>query len=317
MPEDGIEFVEYDHPRFIENPTLAEIGRKVHALITKYGAFLRFQEQLALWDKGFSQQIAAEVEWRRKREEHQLWGITQSRWLDEKAGPPEPGCNFEGFRLIEPPDKKKPGRSGPRLGLWFRLELCSRNCPEAELPLPPRQGKIELHAKYAVFAAIFDHSMKGQQRLGDGLGLDHFDMLTGLESPLPDDDRNDGLILQIPASDEGYLRIWLDDIEGDLQARAAEGLATTGYAHSSDFRSVVWRGNEFSFTKQQAPTVKTLWEAWENRTPDVGTGTLLEAAAAETSRLIDGFRDHPAWGTMIIDGKTTGTKRIAGDPPQS
>ena len=224
MPEDGIEFAEYAFPRFIEDSTLGEFGKDFHKLITKYAAFPRIQEQLALWDDRFCQQIAAEVEWRRRREEHELWGITQSRWLDEAAGPTVPDCGFEGFRLIELPDEDEPdrGRAGPVLGVWFPPELCLHNCPEAELPLPPRQGAIQLCAKYAVFAAIHDYSMKGQRKLGDGLDLKHYDILVGLESPLPADNKHDGLIRQILANDKDYLSAWLDDIERDLQAWATE-----------------------------------------------------------------------------------------------
>jgi hypothetical protein len=85
---------------------------------------------------------------------------------------------------------------------------------------------------------------------------------------------------------------------------------------SPDFRSVHWYGTVYAFTATQAAIVTLLWKAWENGTPDVGADTLLETVDAETSRLVDIFRDHPAWGTMIVDGQTKGSKRLAG-PPKS
>jgi hypothetical protein len=42
-----------------------------------------------------------------------------------------------------------------------------------------------------------------------------------------------------------------------------------------------------------------LWQAWENRTPDVGSRTLLQAANLQNTRLVDLFkragRLRPAW----------------------
>lgn len=56
--------------------------------------------------------------------------------------------------------------------------------------------------------------------------------------------------------------------------------------------------------------MKVLWEAWENKTPDVGDATLLEKSESESSRLRDVFKDHPAWNTMIVPGKTKGARRL-------
>jgi hypothetical protein len=78
--------------------------------------------------------------------------------------------------------------------------------------------------------------------------------------------------------------------------------------HSEDFRFVHWFGSDHLFTASQSACVKVLWRNWENRTPDVGEGTILTDVEvdAEAKRLIDLFRDrasstgrHPAWGTMI------------------
>ncbi len=87
-----------------------------------------------------------------------------------------------------------------------------------------------------------------------------------------------------------------------------------GAKHSPDFRSVNWFGALYEFTPQQAACVKMLWEAWKNGTPTVGDATVLETAGSDAERLPLVFRDHLALGTMIIDGQTKGTHRLA-DPP--
>src|SRR4029077_3051897 len=79
--------------------------------------------------------------------------------------------------------------------------------------------------------------------------------------------------------------------------------------HSPDFRSVNWFGTKYSFTPMQAVCLKTLWVAWEKGTPDVGDGYVLENAASDSERLPLVFRNHSAWGTMIVDGATKGTHR--------
>jgi hypothetical protein len=43
----------------------------------------------------------------------------------------------------------------------------------------------------------------------------------------------------------------------------------------------------------------------------VGGKTLLEAAEASTDRIDVVFRDNSAWGTMIVQGVTKGSYRLA------
>jgi hypothetical protein len=78
---------------------------------------------------------------------------------------------------------------------------------------------------------------------------------------------------------------------------------------------VHWFGTPYEFTAQQAACIKVLWEARDNGTPTLGDATILEAADSDAERLGLVFRDHPAWGTMIVEGSTRGTHRLA-DPPQ-
>jgi hypothetical protein len=86
-------------------------------------------------------------------------------------------------------------------------------------------------------------------------------------------------------------------------------------AHSPDFRSVRWADEEFSFTVNQAPVVRLLHENWQSGTPDVGDETLLSEVDPEAppARLSVLFRDHPAWGTLIVSGGTKGSHRFT-DP---
>jgi hypothetical protein len=91
--------------------------------------------------------------------------------------------------------------------------------------------------------------------------------------------------------------------------------------HSSDLRSVTWKGVLYSFTAMQSAVVKQLWEAWEEGTPAIGQHTLLEGADSSSSQLRDLFKEsseredsssrmHLAWGVMIVSaGK--GNLRLA------
>ena len=86
-----------------------------------------------------------------------------------------------------------------------------------------------------------------------------------------------------------------------------------GPVHSPDFRSVNWFGEVYSFTETQAAVVRVLWEAWERGTPDIGDRVLRNASGGNADRLADIFRDSPTWGTLIVEGRTRGTHRLA-DP---
>jgi hypothetical protein len=110
-------------------------------------------------------------------------------------------------------------------------------------------------------------------------------------------------------------------LEATKHSGAAEGDAKTDQggpanseqqpAHSPDFRSVNWFGADYSFTPNQAAVVKVLWECYQAGTPDVGDSCLLEAVESNSERLDLVFRGHPAWGTMIVSGRTRGTRRLA------
>jgi hypothetical protein len=96
-------------------------------------------------------------------------------------------------------------------------------------------------------------------------------------------------------------------------ASSPQGAPSPSARHSRDFRSVHWFGADHFFTPTQAACVKVLWEAWENGTPDLGQDSILEhpEVEAESERLVDVFKGHPAWGTMIAKGQTAGAYRLA------
>jgi hypothetical protein len=82
--------------------------------------------------------------------------------------------------------------------------------------------------------------------------------------------------------------------------------------HSPDFRSVQWFGHDYSFTTGQAACVQRLWEAWEQGNPDVAQQTILLDAGMDSARLVDLFKRHPAWQTMIVRGGSKGAYRLQG-----
>lgn len=77
------------------------------------------------------------------------------------------------------------------------------------------------------------------------------------------------------------------------------------------FACVRWFGQLFSFTPNQSRIVEILWSAQSGGTPEVRQERLLDNAGIESGRLVDVFKDHPAWNTMIVAGSTRGTYRIA------
>ena len=85
--------------------------------------------------------------------------------------------------------------------------------------------------------------------------------------------------------------------------------------HSDDFRSARWYGSDYTFTPTQAACVKVLWEHRDRGTPEVGGETVLELVDSDRDRFAKVFSRHPAWGSMIVSGKTKGTYRL-NTPPE-
>jgi hypothetical protein len=83
------------------------------------------------------------------------------------------------------------------------------------------------------------------------------------------------------------------------------------YKHSSDFVSVVWDGEPYTFSRgQQAESIRLLWQAWENQTPVLAEKDIAIEIDAENNNFQlakvfrrkksgGGYKFHPAWRTMI------------------
>jgi hypothetical protein len=86
--------------------------------------------------------------------------------------------------------------------------------------------------------------------------------------------------------------------------------ASRGIRYDGDFSNVKWGETAFVFSKKQRRVVGALVAAWREH-GEVHQAGLLDAADSDSQRLRDLFRDHPAWGTMIIPGDEVGTYRLA------
>lgn len=221
--DDGIDSPEaHDSPRFIEDKTLAQIAEKVRELINKYDAYPRFRESVKKCEKRQRDQIAAQVKWERKRREHARRAIKKARLLDEEEGRPGDDWRFQSFRGQDVAGVRVQGELSDIMAAWFPPELCWQSRPKVHLPpLPPHDGEMEPREKETALAAIHDYTVKGERKIADGLKLTHYQDLIGIESPVPLDNKYEGLVKQIPANNEHYLWAWLDDVEKDLQAQAA------------------------------------------------------------------------------------------------
>lgn len=70
-------------------------------------------------------------------------------------------------------------------------------------------------------------------------------------------------------------------------------------AHSPEFSSVRVAETVYRFTPRQRAVVAALWQAWEQGTPWLSQAHLQEAADTD-SRIVDLFKENPAWGKLII-----------------
>lgn len=84
---------------------------------------------------------------------------------------------------------------------------------------------------------------------------------------------------------------------------------------SRDYRSCRWRTHKFEFTPTQAAMMEALYEEWSRGTPALAQETILDCGGSNASKLRDVFRGHPALNLLIVPGKSSGTWRLAPDPP--
>lgn len=84
------------------------------------------------------------------------------------------------------------------------------------------------------------------------------------------------------------------------------------FKHSVDYRSIRWKGEDYSLTPRQAQIVQMLHEAHLDGTPGLSNAYILEGLEATTSRLRDSFRRSDLWGEgkLIIPGRNRGLYRL-------
>lgn len=82
------------------------------------------------------------------------------------------------------------------------------------------------------------------------------------------------------------------------------------FRHSPDFRSVNLDGHEYSLTGRQAQAVEFLYDMHQNRTPEVGQSLILEHLESNYTDLRYVFKKNPAWGNLVVPGRTKGTFRL-------
>ncbi len=82
--------------------------------------------------------------------------------------------------------------------------------------------------------------------------------------------------------------------------------------HTDCFERVYWPGlGVFALGRKQARVVEALWEQWQEGNPQVPQADLLRAADSDCARLIDLFRNSPAWGRLVLrDSELPGHYRL-------
>jgi hypothetical protein len=103
-------------------------------------------------------------------------------------------------------------------------------------------------------------------------------------------------------------------VQGDQTNREAPQKTFT---HSSDYRSIYKDGRTFFLTEKQAQVIKLLWEAQENKTPELAQDSIMVLVSPNTTtRLIDLFKDDDAgkaaWNALIERGHTRNAVRLKG-----
>jgi hypothetical protein len=100
-----------------------------------------------------------------------------------------------------------------------------------------------------------------------------------------------------------------------LHPNQNNGHDATGSA-GDEFRSLLWHGQVYGFNPAQAKVVAKLWNARQKGQPDVADDQLIRVSGSPNGRLDEVFNGSPAWGTLITDGETRGTHRIAPPSPE-
>lgn len=77
--------------------------------------------------------------------------------------------------------------------------------------------------------------------------------------------------------------------------------------HAADFSQVNWFGTVYHFgTREQRAAIGHLWRAAEQGNESIDQAALLDVADCEYPRLRDVFRNHPAFGVVIVQDLAAG-----------
>lgn len=82
------------------------------------------------------------------------------------------------------------------------------------------------------------------------------------------------------------------------------------FTASVDYRSVRYKGNTFTLTRNQSTIVRLLHSAHTGGHPDVDKDRLLSVVERETSQVRNLFRNSPLWKTLVVS-KRRGTYRLS------
>jgi hypothetical protein len=84
------------------------------------------------------------------------------------------------------------------------------------------------------------------------------------------------------------------------------------FCYSNNFQSISFNKEPYTLNKRQAIIVKTLYEAYQNNTPEVSTQTLSDLLEPndKANSIPDIFKNHPAWNILIVSGKQKGSYRL-------
>jgi hypothetical protein len=84
------------------------------------------------------------------------------------------------------------------------------------------------------------------------------------------------------------------------------------FTHSEDFRSICWRGRQYSLTSNQALVVQELYEALENGQLEVSQAILADRLGNEGARIRELFKRSGLWGPdgLVDSGRRRGMYRL-------
>ena len=317
----------------VDESKLKKIAVEVGKLLVDDFALGRFREQIReyvrLEDEANKQDRTVE----KKMNEHVRKALSDPRFLDEEAGPPEPGWQW----LNHPPPNPNvdAAQEGGELPLYDpdpdAKQVCCwtppSECPVHPIPLPGQtleSAAALLPGHYARLAVIHDRFLTeaagffnpGEAPIlceSEGWAAPQLCLLRDYECNLAKVHgfHPDNIEKALQAVRKDLERVGAGTVtqpnapneNGDSEADAVGVRESTSEecSHSDDFTSCIWFGARYEFTRLQAACVKALWEARERGHGTLNQETIQKKSGSSAAyfRLDKTFRDHPAFGVMI------------------